>query len=65
MSKESLNGKESVNNDEASSFFDEIVNNLNLLKSFSLEIDKRLSNVEKTVEEMIKPLNDLKKIMLD
>lgn len=51
--------------DDSTAFFDDIVNNLNLLKSFALEIDKRLSKMEDLVEKMIEPLNDLKKIMLD
>lgn len=51
--------------DDSTAFFDDIVNNLNLLKSFTLEIDKRLSKMEDLVEKMIEPLNDLKKIMLD
>ena len=61
---ESEEVKEDSTND-ANTFFDDIVNNLNLLKSFTLEIDKRLSRMESLVEQMIEPLNDLKKIMLD
>lgn len=68
MSKEDFNDETRVEPDDindANSFFDDIVNNLNLLKSFTLGIDKRLSNVEDLVEKMVEPLKDLKKIMLD
>lgn len=68
MSQEDFNDEKRVESDvinDANAFFDDIVNNLNLLKSFSLAIDKRLSNVEDLVEKMVEPLNDLKKIMLD
>jgi len=68
MSEENLIESEEVKEDstnDANTFFDDIVNNLNLLKSFTLEIDKRLSKMEDLVEKMIEPLNDLKKIMLD
>ena len=66
--EENLIESEEVNEDstnDANTFFDDIVNNLNLLKSFTLEIDKRLSKMEDLVEKMIEPLNDLKNIMLD
>ncbi len=62
MSNEDLNGKET---NDANTFFDDIVNNLNLLKSFTISIDERLSKIEDIVEKMIEPLNDIKKIMLD
>ncbi len=68
MSQENLNSQETKDRDsysDVNNFFDDIVNNLNLLKSFTLEIDKRLSNMEEIVKKMIEPLNDLKKIMLD
>jgi hypothetical protein len=68
MSEENLIENEEIKEDstnDANTFFDDIVNNLNLLKSFTLEIDKRLSKMEDLVEKMIEPLNDLKKIMLD
>lgn len=68
MPEENLIEAEEVKEDstnDANTFFDDIVNNLNLLKSFTLEIDKRLSRMESLVEQMIEPLNDLKKIMLD
>lgn len=68
MLEENLIEPEEVKEDstnDANTFFDDIVNNLNLLKSFTLEIDKRLSRMEILVEQMIEPLNDLKKIMLD
>jgi len=68
MSEENLIENEEIKEDstnDANTFFDDIVNNLNLLKSFTLEIDKRLSKIEDLVEKMIEPLNDLKKIMLD
>lgn len=68
MLEENLIESEEVKEDstnDANTFFDDIVNNLNLLKSFTLEIDKRLSRMESLVEQMIEPLNDLKKIMLD
>ena len=68
MSEENLIENEEIKEDstnDANTFFDDIVNNLNLLKSFTLEIDKRLSRMESLVEQMIEPLNDLKKIMLD
>jgi len=68
MSEENLIEAEEVKEDstnDANTFFDDIVNNLNLLKSFTLEIDKRLSKMEDLVEKMIEPLNDLKNIMLD
>lgn len=68
MSEENLIEAEEVKEDstnDANTFFDDIVNNLNLLKSFTLEIDKRLSRMENLVEKMIEPLNDIKKIMLD
>jgi len=68
MSEENLIESEEVKEDstnDANTFFDDIVNNLNLLKSFTLEIDKRLSKMEDLVEKMIEPLNDLKNIMLD
>ncbi len=52
--------EESVN-----SFFDDILKNLNLLKSFSIKLDERLSDLEEKVEDMVDPLNDLKRIMLD
>ena len=68
MSEENLIENEEIKEDstnDANTFFDDIVNNLNLLKSFTLEIDKRLSKMQDLVEKMIEPLNDLKKIMLD
>lgn len=68
MSEENLIENEEIKEDstnDANTFFDDIVNNLNLLKSFTLEIDKRLSKMEDLVEKMIEPLNDLKNIMLD
>ncbi len=68
MSEENLIENEEIKEDstnDANTFFDDIVNNLNLLKSFTLEIDKRLSKMEDLVEKMIEPINDLKKIMLD
>ena len=68
MSEENLIENEEIKEDstnDANTFFDDIVNNLNLLKSFTLEIDKRLSKMEDLVEKMIEPLNDLKKIMFD
>lgn len=68
MLEENLIESEEVKEDstnDANTFFDDIVNNLNLLKSFTLEIDKRLSKMEDLVEKMIEPLNDLKNIMLD
>ena len=68
MSEENLIENEEIKEDstnDANTFFFFFVNNLNLLKSFTLEIDKRLSKMEDLVEKMIEPLNDLKKIMLD
>ena len=68
MSEENLIEADEVkeySTNDANAFFDDIVNNLNLLKSFALEIDKRLSIMESLVEKMIEPLNDLKNIMLD
>ena len=56
MLEENLIESEEVKEDstnDANTFFDDIVNNLNLLKSFTLEIDKRLSRMESLVEQMI------------
>ena len=51
--------------DDSTSFFDDIVNNLNLLKKFSISMEGRISKIEELVEKMVGPLEDLKKIMLD
>lgn len=51
--------------DDSTAFFDDIVNNLNLLKKFSISMDERILKIEELVEKMIAPLEDLKKIMLD
>lgn len=51
--------------DDSTSFFDDIVNNLNLLKKFSISMEERISKIEELVEKMVVPLEDLKKIMLD
>lgn len=51
--------------DDATDFFDDIVNNLNLLKKFSISMEERISKIEELVEKMVGPLEDLKKIMLD
>ena len=56
---------EDLSEELANHLMDDIVGNLNLLKSFSIEIDKRLSNMENLVKEMVEPLNDLKKLILD
>ena len=50
---------------DSTSFFDDIVNNLNLLKKFSISMEERISKIEELVEKMVGPLEDLKKIMLD
>lgn len=51
--------------DDATAFFDDIVNNLNMLKEFSIIMEERISKIEELVEKMVGPLEDLKKIMLD
>ena len=51
--------------DDSTSFFDDIVNNLNLLKKFYISMEERISKIEELVEKMVGPLEDLKKIMLD
>lgn len=51
--------------DDSIAFFDDIVNNLNLLKKFSISMEERISKIEELVEKMVGPLEDLKKIMLD
>lgn len=51
--------------DDATAFFDDIVNNLNMLKEFSILMEERISKIEELVEKMVGPLEDLKKIMLD
>lgn len=51
--------------DDSTYFFDDIVNNLNLLKKFSISMEERISKIEELVEKMVVPLEDLKKIMLD
>ncbi len=58
--KKEVKFEESVND-----FFDNIVNNLNVLKSFSMDFDKRLTEMEEKMEKMNEPLNELKKIMLE
>lgn len=63
MKEENLN--DSVNEGSVNRFFDDIVNNLNVLKSFSMHFDKRLSEIEEKIEKMQEPLNELKKIMLE
>ena len=51
--------------DDSTAFFDDIVNNLNMLKEFSIIMEERISKIEELVEKMVVPLEDLKKIMLD
>jgi archaellum component FlaC len=51
--------------DDSTAFFDDIVNNLNMLKEFSILMEERISKIEELVEKMVGPLEDLKKIMLD
>ena len=51
--------------DDSTAFFDDIVNNLNMLKEFSIIMEERISKIEELVEKMVGPLEDLKKIMLD
>lgn len=64
MSEEILKDGDKIE-ESVDSFFDDIVNNLNLLKKFSLSFDERLTRIEEKVEKMVEPLNELKKIMLE
>lgn len=47
--------------DDATDFFDDIVNNLNLLKKFSISMEERISKIEELVEKWLDLLKTLRR----